>query len=131
MKNKITLIFDAFINLVLGVLLLSFNWDLCSFLGVPCTESSFYPNILGAVFIGIALALLIEAYRKENSRHTGLGLTGAVCINLCGGTVLALWLIFGDLNLPLRGQAFLWSLALILMILSTIELIFQIRSANK
>ncbi|MEJ2568031.1 MAG: hypothetical protein P8Z50_04050, partial [candidate division WOR-3 bacterium] len=87
-------------------------------------------NILGAALIGIAIALLIEAFKKEKSIYTGLGLTGAISINLCGGVVLTLWLIFGGLKIPLRGQIFLWTLAFILVIISSVELIFNIKNTD-
>jgi hypothetical protein len=53
----------------------------------------------------------------------GLGLAGAIAINLCGGLVLLGWLIFGNLNLPLRGNLFLWLIAIILVGISSVELI--------
>ena len=45
------------------------------------------------VVFGIGLAMLIECYRKS-SRFVGLGLGGAIAINLCGGFVLAVWAAF-------------------------------------
>jgi hypothetical protein len=53
----------------------------------------------------------------------GLGLGGAVAINLCGGIVLFIWLISGALDLPLRGLVFLWALAIVLVGISTVELL--------
>jgi len=91
--DRIILLIDSIINLVLGVLLISFSVNLATLLGVPVTESYFYPNILGGIFIGIALALFIEVIRKKSSATSGLGLFGAICINLCGGTVLLFWLL--------------------------------------
>ena len=88
---------------------------------VPIVENSFYPNILGAVLFGIGIALTIECYRKQGGM-VGLGLGGAVAINLSGGFVLLLWLIFGDLNIPFRGLFFLWSLTVILVGISLIEI---------
>jgi uncharacterized membrane-anchored protein YitT (DUF2179 family) len=58
-RNPVLLI-DALINLLLGVLLLAFSHDLVKLLGLPQTEQSFYPTILGAVLFGIGLALLLE-----------------------------------------------------------------------
>ncbi len=130
MKKTITLIIDASINLVLGILLIFFPL-VYKFSGVPESNTNFYPNILGAVLIGIAVALFIEAFRKDKSNYIGLGLIGALSINMCGGIVLALWLIFGGLTIPLRGQIFLWLLAFILLIISSVELIFNIRNAGK
>ena len=130
MSKKITLLFDAFINLILGILLLAYSPHIVKFLGVPSTQDYFYPNILGAIFIGITVALLIEAFRKRPDGFIGLGLIGAICINMCGGIVLFLWLVFGDLKIPLKGYIFLWILDLILLIISSMELIL-ILTRNK
>ncbi len=130
MRKKITLLIDALINAILGILLLAFNRGLSEFLGVPYSESFFYPNILGAIFIGITIALVVEAFRKKPA-YTGLGLVGAVCINMCGGLVLFLWLVFGNLHLPLRGSIFLWILSILLLVISGVELIFTIKKSGK
>ncbi|MBN1696587.1 MAG: hypothetical protein JW881_03645 [Spirochaetales bacterium] len=129
MRKRITLLIDALINAVLGGLLLMFPF-VSNFLGVPQTNTSFYPNILGGVLAGVAVALVIEALKKEKSRFTGLGLIGAVSINLCGGIVLTFWLLFGNLVLPLQGSVFLWTLAGILLVINVFELIFQIGSTK-
>jgi len=96
-------------------------------IGVPIVENSFYPIILGAVLFGIGIALTIECYRRQGGM-IGLGLGGAVAINLSGGIVLILWLIFWDLNIPLRGYFFLWSLAFILVGISLIELLIHLKA---
>ena len=103
-SRKYILRFDAIINLILGILLALYSKDLAEFLGIPIVESSFYPNILGGVFIGIALALYIETRRKASKVTTGLGLIGAIGINLCGGFVLLIWLIFGHIHIPVKGR---------------------------
>lgn len=120
---KVILLIDALINFALGVLLLIFSPATADWLGIPLSSTSFYPNILGAIFIGITIALLIDAVRKKEQSNMGLGLLGAISINLCGGTMLALWLIFGDLELPFRGLIILWTLVVILIIVSVTELI--------
>lgn len=51
----------------------------------------------------------------------GLGLGGAIVINLSGGLVLLGWLIFGDLYLPIRGLVFLWMIAILLVGISITE----------
>jgi hypothetical protein len=119
-KATITLIADAIINYALGILCILYPL-VSETIGVPIVENSFYPNILGAVLIGIGIALTIECYRKQGGM-VGLGLGGAVAINLSGGFVLILWLIFGNLNIPLRGHFFLWSLAIILVGISLFEI---------
>ncbi len=134
MKISILLVIDAIINLILGALLLLvilYPYQLTNFFGVPAIRDAFYPSIMGGILIGIALALFLEAFTKNPRRLVGLGLGGAICINLCGCLVLMGWLIFGDLDIPVRGQIFLWAIALILLIISGIELIHHIRSNNK
>lgn len=130
MKHTLLLKIDAAINLILGILLLAFPLKLVKAVGMPTAEPSFYPTILGAVLFGIGLALLIECYR-QSSGLMGLGLGGAIAINLCGGFVLAIWLLSGSLNLPLRGQIFLWTLVLLLVGLSLIEGFAELKMRTK
>ncbi len=126
---RVVLIVDAIINFALGLLLLGFSPSVVGSLGVPPSSTNFYPNILGAVFIGITIALLISAYAAGRFKNAGLGLPGAISINLCGGIVLALWLIFGQLDMPARGFVFLWALVIVLTALSTVELVHFFRKA--
>jgi hypothetical protein len=128
MTRTTALRIDAAINLALGVLLLAFSPGLADFLGVPPSDTRFYPTILGAVFVGIAVALALESRRPVDSDAVGLGLVGAACINLCGGLVLGLWLVLGHLALPMRGLVLLWSLVAVLVVLSGAELLRARRS---
>lgn len=123
---KAILIVDAAINLALGFLLLIFSPQIVRLLGVPAAEYNFYPNILGGVLFGIGIALLIECCRGSGSL-VGLGLGGAIAINLCGGLALIAWLIFGKLDIPTRGRVFLWSLAAILVVVSGLELLIHVK----
>jgi hypothetical protein len=123
MRPSKILLVDAIINLVLGVLLATFPRSVVELLGVPDTDATFYPSILGAVLIGIALALLIE-YLRKSTGPAGLGLYGAVAINICGALFLMAWLFSGKLDIPFRGQAFLWGLAVVLIAISFVEMTF-------
>ena len=120
---------DAAINLILGVLLMAFPAKLVKALGIPLSDPSFYATILGGVLFGIGLALLLECYRKSN-RFIGLGLGGAIAINICGGLVLAAWLLSNRLGLPLKGQIFIWSLVLLLVGISVLEGLSHFRSGK-
>jgi hypothetical protein len=126
-----TLLVDAVINLLLGVLLVMLDPRIADTLGVPAPGSRFYTSILGVVLIGVAIALVIEALQSPPREGTGLGLLGAVCINLCGGVALGLWLSFGDLGLPVRGLVFLWCLVVALVVLSGIELVTTLRGDGR
>ena len=121
-SNKL-LIVDAIINIFLGVLLIFYPKDLISIIGIPIVEQPFYASILGSVLFGIGIALVVQIKDSEN----GLGLKGAVIINICGGICLAVWLVFGNINVPLKGQIVMWSLVLILVGLSSVEFISQAR----
>jgi hypothetical protein len=124
MKGRTILIVDAVVNLVLGLLLLMvvpFPERLPRFFGVPVPAQPFYPSLLGGVLVGIGIALLLECRRRGRPGLVGLGLGGAIAINLCGGILLIGWLIAGDLDLPPRGQAFLWAIAVILVVVSSVE----------
>ena len=120
--HKAFLLTDGLVNLILGILLLSFPLGTAQLLGVPLPESNFYPTILGGVIFGIGISLLLEAF-GEKRRIRGLGLGGAIAINFCGGGVLALWLIFAPLNIPLRGLIILWVVALSVLGLGALEVV--------
>lgn len=128
-RSKILLL-DAFVNVVLGLLLATFPNSVVRFLGVPATDTKFYPSILGAVLLGIGVALFIEFYRKP-SQPPGLGLSGAIAINLCGAIFLAGWLMTGTLDLPLRGQVFLWTVGIGLAAISGSEWWFMKETARE
>ncbi len=114
------LIIDAAINLILGGLLLLYPTGIAAWLGVPQVAHSFYPVILGGVLVGIGLALLIEALGSAN-KIRGLGIAGAIAINFCGAGVLAIYLVVGTLEIPLRGEILLWSIAVLVLALGVIE----------
>ena len=92
---------DGAFNVLLGLALLLFR-QVAGWLGIPASESAFYPMILGAVLVGVGIALFLESARGP-SGLVGLGLGGAIAINLSGGVVLAGWLVAGALVLPPRG----------------------------
>lgn len=129
MRNELLTI-DGIINLSLGVLLMAFPAGVVRALGVPAGESAFYANILGGVLFGVGVALLIERFRPP-LRAVGIGLGGAISINLCGGLVLAGWLVMGRLALSMFGLIALWALVVLLVGLSLIELYGQFRLSSK
>ncbi|MBW1784283.1 MAG: hypothetical protein JRL30_26525 [Deltaproteobacteria bacterium] len=121
-RYKILLLIDAIVNLILGVLLLLFPVGVIDILGLPPTNTYFYPVILGAVILGIGLALLLEVMGYEKNIR-GLGLGGAIAINLVGSLVLIFWLIFASLDMPLRGWIILWMVGGLVFLIGVAELI--------
>ena len=119
-KHRILLMVDGVINIVLGILLLLFPFGIGEILGVPEANTNFYPTILGGVIFGIGVALLIERYGFTRNIR-GLGLGGAIAINLCGAVVLIVWLLSTPLNIPLRGYIILWIIALSVLNIGFVE----------
>lgn len=120
-KHRNLLIIDGIINIILGLLLLLFPFGIANMLGVPRTAVNFYPSLLGAIIFAIGVALFMEVY-GENLHIRGLGLGGAIVINLIGAGVLTVWLLVFDFDLPLRGFIILWSIAVIVLLVGFIEL---------
>jgi hypothetical protein len=121
-KKNLLLMVDGIVNLALGILLVLFPAQLMVVFDLPKVETFFYVNILGAVLFGIGIALLMEYFAGEKG-ITGLGIGGAIVINLCGGGVLTLWLLFGNLELSKGGEIFLWSIAIIVLGIAIAELV--------
>ena len=109
-KKNLLLIVDGIVNLALGGLLIFFPAPLVNAFDLPKVETFFYVNILGAVLFGIGIALLLERFAGRK-RITGLGIGGAIAINLSGSAVLIFWLLLGNLRLSQSGLTFLWSIA--------------------
>ncbi len=120
-RDRALLAVDGVINLVLGALLVVAPGWLVRTLGVPGFVSRFYPSILGGVLVGIGLALFFEARRREGVT-AGLGLAGAILINLCGGGVLAGWLMFAQPELSTRGRITLWTVAAVVLGIAAAEI---------
>jgi len=118
-SGKLLLAIDAIINYFLGIVLLLFSDRIVELFGLPSSDTKFYPTILGAVLFGIGIALTIEYKRKSD--FIGLGLGGAISINLTGGLVLFLWLISGNLAIPIQGKIILWILDFVLIVISSYE----------
>ncbi len=117
MKNKL-LLTDAAINVLLGTLLLVYPPGLVEALGLPVVDPAFFPSVLGGVLIGIGLALILAARGSLG----GLGIDGAIAINLCGAGVVAGWLLVAPQVFPLRGRITLWVISLAVIGIGCVEL---------
>lgn len=99
-----------------------FPLGVAEFLGVPVASTNFYPTILGGVIFGIGIALLIERFGFSRNIR-GLGLGGAIAINICGALVLLIWLLSTPLNIPIRGLIILWVIAIIVLLVGIAEIL--------
>lgn len=88
-------------------------------LGLSRTDSSFWPRLLGALLIGLAGAAFLEG--RYPGSH-GLGVGGAVIVNLAGAAMLATLLALKVAAPSTRGRMVLWTLVALLLILSLLEI---------
>ena len=116
---------DSVVNLLLGVALLGMPQSTIAFFGLPAADEVFYVSILGAVLFGIGIALWVE--RKNDDRWRGLGLFGALMINLVAGTTVCVWLIIDPFAIPVRGYAVLWTVAVVVIGIGLVELVQLMR----
>ena len=121
MKNehKILLAVHGGGNVPLGVLLMLFPLGV---VGLPPVDPNFYSSIFGALLLGIGIALLAEIV-GSGGWIGGLGLGGAIIINICGSVALILWLVFGALEIPLRGQILLWVIGVLVLGIGVAEIL--------
>jgi hypothetical protein len=122
MLAQTLLVIDAAINLLLGALLLWFPQGLVRALGLPVSDTLFYARLLGAVVFGIGLALTFEAWPIVGA-GLGLGLVGAVAINLSAAATLAWLLAAARVEMNVGGKALLWTVVGILAALSLMEVL--------
>lgn len=120
-KHRVLLFIDCVVNLLLGMLLLLFPMGIVDFFGLPHTDTNFYPSLLGAVIFGIGVALGMELAGYEKGIR-GLGLGGAIAINIVGSLVLVAWLLFGSLEMPLRGSIVLWVVGALVFVIGIAEI---------
>ncbi len=119
---------DAIINVVLGVSLLAFPGQIITLFGLPETNSYFYVTVLGAVLLGIGIALWIE--RRNADRWRGLGLGGAIIINMLGAGTVFVWLLVDPFDLPTRGYVVLWAVVIIVLGTGLVELVAMMRRSR-
>ncbi len=121
-RRRRLLAVDSVINVVLGGCLLAAPVRTIRFLGLPATDTGFYVSVLGAVLVGIGVALWIE--RRNQG---GLGLSGAIVINVLGAGTVLVWLLVNPFDIPARGYAVLWSVAAIVLATAAVELTVVVR----
>lgn len=114
------LILDAIIKLCIGFILVIFPRELFWLAGLPVETPPFYAILLGGILVAIGIALLHERFRGAGDM-IGLGLGGAIIINLLGGLVLAAMLWLGMPGTPFPGPQLLSGVAMALLILGGVE----------
>ncbi len=102
-----------------GGLLMLAPRTLARALGLPPVAEPFWPRCLGALLVGIALAAFLEVKLKGAN---GLGLAGAIAVNLAAAGIIGGQLIVGQVTPARRGRVLLWLTAGLLMLLALAEI---------
>ena len=119
-EDNILLLIDSVVNIAIGVILLCYPLGIGDYLQLPKADNDFYPIILGAVLFGIGIALFIE--RQYNGKGIrGLGIEGAITINIIASAALIIFLIFSDLNVTLIGSFILWFIGILVFTIGVVE----------
>jgi hypothetical protein len=95
--------------------------------GLPISGTAFWPRLLGAVLIGLALATLLQGDTLLKGAFThgrGLGLAGSIAINLTSAAILTAQLVMTRAAATRRGNGALWALVAVLTGLSLFELAY-------
>lgn len=110
---------ETILKLAGGLALLLIPGTLAKAFGLPRDPSGFWPRLLGATLIGLAAATFIEGWVRNTH---GLGLAGALSINLAmAGGIMAL-LLLGKAAPTRRGRVLLWLIFSVLVLLALFEL---------
>jgi hypothetical protein len=104
-----------------GLVLLLVPLTAIKVLGLPAAPSPFWPRLLGAVLVGLALATYMDASVRLGH---GLALGGSFVINLTAGFALAALAYLGRGIETTRGRLVLWLCAAGLLGLAAVELAY-------
>ena len=102
-----------------GLVLVLFPRTLARVLGLPVVTETFWPRLLGATLLGLAVATVIETHLPGRN---GLGLAGHIALNLIGALAIVSLLILGRAGTLRRGRVLLWIVAAAMALLALVEL---------
>jgi hypothetical protein len=119
-EDKILLLIDSIVNIAIGIILLCYPLGTGDYLDLPKSDNNFYPVILGAVIFSIGIALFIERKYYERGIR-GLGIEGAITINIIASSALIIFLVFSNLNVSIIGLIILWFIGILVFIIGVAE----------
>jgi fluoride ion exporter CrcB/FEX len=103
------------------LLLLMVPGAMATVAGLPKPQHTLYARLLGAMLVGVGLAIVLEGSEPTS---TGLGAGGAFAVNCTGALVLAVLLVFGRLDLPVRGRIVTWTVVGLLGLMGLTQLAY-------
>lgn len=110
---------ETLLKLSAGLILVLAPLSAIRLFGLPPSNTSFWPRLLGALLIGVAGALFLEGGRPGSH---GLGLAGCVVVNLAGAVMMGTLLVMDAGPPSARGRGLVWMVLVILLILSVLEM---------
>ncbi len=115
--------FETILKGSIGIILLLAPITLARIAGLPHGNTSLWPRLFGATLVGIAAAFAVEGYNQINEPliAKGIGLAGAVVINLTAILALLSVLIFKGVSSK-RAYALIWVSILVLLGLMLFEI---------
>ena len=119
------LTFEFLFHGQLALLLLGMPQLAIRVIGWPPVATTFWPRLLGAVLLGLALAILptLAGWSKDGAA-AGIGLAAEIVINLTVGFVLLSMLFLGPAQPTQRGAIFSAAFGCSLVLLALIEVAY-------
>lgn len=112
------LFIETVLKLSGGVVLLLLPLTACHLLGLPKPQSGIWPRLLGSVLVGLAAATYLEGATTIHA----LGIAGCAVINIVAVAVIVTLLILGGAGKSRRARLVLGLLAVVLTLLSLLEI---------
>lgn len=115
--------FETLLKGSIGFVMLLFPITAAKIAGLPHGNTAFWPRLFGVAMLGMSAAFAFEGYTQltQNINARGLGLGGAIVINLIAILCLVGTLIFKGV-MTKRGLLLIWSLVLLLILLILLEI---------
>ncbi len=111
---------ETLLKLAAGLVLVLAPLSTIKLLGLPRTETGFWPRLLGALLIGLAGALYVEG---SSPGSQGLGLAGCVIVNFSAASMLGGMLALEAGPPSTRGRAVVWGIVVLLVLLGVLEIV--------
>jgi hypothetical protein len=111
---------ETLLKLTAGLLLVLAPLSTIKLLGLPRSETAFWPRLLGALLIGLACSLYLEG--RAPGSH-GLGLAGCVIVNFSAVSIMGGQLALEAGPPSARGRAVMWGVVVLLVMLSVLEIV--------
>ena len=113
------LFLEVLIKLASGVPLFLAPLSTIKLCGLYCPPTGFWPRLVGALLLGLAVATFIEIRLPQSK---GLGLHGLIAINLIAAGSIAAHLIMHSGAPAGRGRLMLWLATALLFTLALAEI---------